>query len=55
MLHLGLFGIPLYWRTDYSRTVRIWLVVVSILYTVLVAIAVVWGVAQVMKAVRALG
>jgi predicted nucleic acid-binding Zn ribbon protein len=34
LLHVGLLGIPLYWKTNYSLGVRLFLVVASIIYTV---------------------
>lgn len=34
MLHVGLLGIPLYWKTTYSLGVRLLLVAASIIYTV---------------------
>ena len=34
LLHVGLLGIPLYWKTKYSLAVRWFLVVASIVYTV---------------------
>lgn len=34
ILHVGLLGIPIYWKTNYSRGTRLMMVVVSIVYTV---------------------
>ena len=34
LLHVGLLGIPMYWRTSYSVGVRIGIVLASIVYTV---------------------
>lgn len=34
MLHVGLLGIPIYWKTNYSLGVRLLLVIASIVYTV---------------------
>jgi hypothetical protein len=55
LLHLGAFGIPLYWRRScYSRSVRLGLIVVSILYTILVVLVIAWAVGQILAAVRTL-
>ena len=34
MLHVGLLGIPWYWRTKYSLGARLFMVIASIVYTV---------------------
>ncbi len=34
MLHVGLLGIPVYWKTNYSLAARLMMVVASIVYTV---------------------
>ncbi len=34
MLHVGLLGIPVYWKTSYSLGVRLCLVIASVVYTV---------------------
>jgi hypothetical protein len=34
MLHVGLLGIPVYWKTSHSLAVRLMMVVASIVYTV---------------------
>ncbi|MDA1055567.1 MAG: hypothetical protein O3C40_34665 [Planctomycetota bacterium] len=34
ILHVGLLGIPLYWRTNYSLGTRLAMVIASIVYTV---------------------
>ncbi len=34
MLHVGLLGIPVYWKTNYSLGARLMMVVASIVYTV---------------------
>ncbi len=38
LLHVGLLGIPLYWRTKYSAPVRLGIIVASIAYTLFVVI-----------------
>ena len=34
LLHVGFLGIPVYWKTKYSVSTRIWICVASIVYTV---------------------
>ena len=34
MLHVGLLGIPVYWKTSYSLGARAFMVIASIVYTV---------------------
>lgn len=34
VLHVGFLGIPLYWKTKYSVSTRIWIIIASIVYTV---------------------
>ena len=34
MLHVGLLGIPVYWKTNYSLAARLLMVIASIVYTV---------------------
>jgi hypothetical protein len=41
MLHVGLLGIPVYWKTKYSLGARLFLVVASIVYTVSVVVMIV--------------
>ena len=41
MLHVGLLGIPVYWKTKYSLGARVFLVVTSIVYTVGVVVIIV--------------
>jgi hypothetical protein len=42
VLHLGLLGIPLYWKSSYSLARRIQICLASIAYTVFVLFAVYW-------------
>jgi hypothetical protein len=49
VLHLGALGIPLYSRLDYSRAVRISIVVISIVYTIFVAMVIYWSVQQIIN------
>ena len=34
MLHVGLLGIPVYWKTNYSLGARLLMVIASIVYTI---------------------
>ena len=34
LLHVGLLGIPVYWKLNYSTATRLFIIVASILYTV---------------------
>jgi hypothetical protein len=54
VLHLGAFGIPLYWHLRLSLRARCWIIGLSILYTLLVVLIVVWALMQIMKAVHEL-
>lgn len=54
VLHLGLFGIPLYWRTRYPVSVRLLIVVVSLVYSLLFGLVVFWGGLQIVRLVREL-
>ncbi len=38
VLHLGLIGIPLYWRTKYSIPIRLAIIGFSIVYTIFVVV-----------------
>ena len=52
LLHLGVFGIPLYWKASYSRNTRILVVILSIVYTLLVVVVVIWGCMQMYRLVE---
>lgn len=43
ILHVGLLGIPLYWKTKYSTPVRIAIIAASMAYTLFAVLAIVWG------------
>ena len=49
VLHLGFLGIPLYWKTSYSLGVRIWIVVASIVYTVVAVAAIVFMLSKIAR------
>ena len=34
LLHVGFLGIPIYWKTKYSVSTRVWIIIASIVYTV---------------------
>jgi len=42
VLHVGLLGIPLYWKTRYSLPVRLLIIFASIIYTVAAVWFIVW-------------
>jgi hypothetical protein len=52
ILHVGCLGIPLYWRTRYSLAVRMLLVAVSVIYTVLTVVGIIWGCAYILRMLR---
>jgi hypothetical protein len=54
MLHLGVLGIPLYWKTSYSLKTRWLLVFLSIVYTAFAVAVIVWSFGQIAKAVQLL-
>lgn len=54
LLHLGPFGIPLYWRTGYSIRTRLLLIVASLAYSVLFVLVVYWGFHQIGRLIREL-
>ena len=51
---LGLLGIPLYWKTKYSLRVRVILIALSVIYTVIAVLIILWGVLQITEAIRLL-
>jgi hypothetical protein len=55
LLHIGLLGIPLYWKTKYSFGVRLLLIFLSVAYTILAVLVIAWGISQIVAAVQALG
>jgi len=50
LLHVGFLGIPVYWRTKYSTSVRLAIIAASIAYTLFVVIFVYWVVTRVLLA-----
>jgi tellurite resistance protein TehA-like permease len=42
VLHVGVLGIPLYWKARYSLAVRLLIILGSIVYTVAAVWAIVW-------------
>ena len=49
VLHVGLLGIPVYWKLRYSRSTRILIIVGSIVYTVIAVGGILWGIAQIAR------
>lgn len=43
VLHVGVLGIPLYWKTNYSTPARLAIIAASIVYTVFAVTVIVWG------------
>jgi len=43
LLHVGVLGIPLYWKTKYSTSVRLAIIAASIAYTLFAVTTIVWG------------
>lgn len=43
ILHVGVLGVPWYWKTSYSLATRLLLIGVSIVYTAIAVTAIVWG------------
>jgi len=52
LLHVGFLGIPLYWKANYSRNVRLAICVASVVYTVVAVAIIVWGVVQIAQLFR---
>src|SRR5690349_4189573 len=47
ILHLGLLGIPVYWKSHHSLSARIGMVVFSIVYTIFAVWVIAWGLRQI--------
>ena len=43
VLHVGVLGVPLYWKTKYSTSVRLAIIAASIAYTLFAVTMIVWG------------
>jgi hypothetical protein len=54
LLHVGVLGIPYYWKTPYPVAVRAGLVFLSVCYTVFAVAVIAWGVWQIGRAVQSL-
>lgn len=52
LLHVGLLGIPLYWRTRYSVPTRLAIILASIVYTVVALAVIYWGVMKFLQFVQ---
>jgi len=55
ILHVGILGIPVYWRTRHSVPARLMLILLSGIYTVFAVWFIIWGVIQIARAVQILG
>lgn len=55
VLHLGLLGIPLYWKTRYSVSTRLAIIGGSIAYTLFAVVAIYWGVMKIIEFAQVLG
>lgn len=47
ILHLGVLGIPAYWKTNYSVQARLVMVAASIVYTIFAVTVIYWGLMQI--------
>lgn len=54
ILHVGVLGIPLYWKTSYSLSTRLLLVGVSIVYTIVAVAGIAWGGWQIWRVLQGL-
>lgn len=55
LLHVGVLGIPVYWRSRRPLGTRLCLVVASILYTIGAVAVIVWGLRQIVQLVQSGG
>ena len=55
ILHVGILGIPVYWKTKYAAPIRLLLILVSGIYTVIAVWLIVWGVMQIGRFIQILG
>ena len=49
LLHVGLLGIPLYWKSSYTRTTRLLICLASVLYTAFAVAVIAWGLWQIAR------
>jgi len=54
LLHVGLLGIPLYWKTKYSLSVRLGIIAASIAYTVFALTIIIFGGMYIIDKIRLL-
>ena len=50
MLHVGLLGIPFYWKTKYSVGTRLLIILASIAYTVFAVTFIIWMLGYISRA-----
>ena len=43
LLHVGVLGIPLYWKANYPAHVRLGVIAASIVYTIFALVVILWG------------
>lgn len=55
LLHVGVLGIPLYWKTKHPLPVRLAFIGASIVYTVFAVFVIVWGSMFIVGRIRLLG
>jgi hypothetical protein len=49
LLHVGLLGIPYYWKTGYSLRARWLMCFASVAYTIFAVAVIIWGIMQILK------
>jgi len=47
VLHVGLLGLPVYWKLNYSFGARLLIILASIAYTVFAVLVIIWGCRQI--------
>jgi hypothetical protein len=52
LLHVGLLGIPIYWRTKYSVPTRLAIILASIVYTVVALAIIYWAAMKILQFIQ---
>lgn len=47
VLHVGVLGIPVYWKLNYPLTARLLIILGSIAYTIFAVLVIIWGCRQI--------
>jgi hypothetical protein len=47
LLHVGVLGIPAFWKTNYSVPTRLLIILASILYTLFAVVVIIWSLKQI--------